>query len=276
MTIRVRLLAFSFGAAMSMGSISAVALTLTIEPEADTSLFEVAVAAPETANSRGVHLFAGRITTGERRRALLRFNLSAIPPASTITSAQLSLSLTRDPPGPLPAVNFSLYPLASAWGEGSSDAGDPGGNGTAATPGDPTWTQRAFPATPWSNAGGDVAMSADATTAANTLGRYQWGSTAAMVNTSQLWVDFPSTNFGWALLADESAGTLTARRFASREAVNANTRPQLLIEYTPANVGPPGQVSSIPTLSSIGNIALLLMMAWLAHRHVQRQRALPR
>jgi hypothetical protein len=235
------------------------AVTLTLEPSADATLYEVPVASPETANSRGQHLFAGRITTNERRRALIRFDVSAIPADATVTSAQLSMSLTRDPPGMLPAVNFSLLRIVSAWSEGSSDAGEPGGNGTAATMGDPTWTQRAFPSAPWMNAGGDVVASASAVTSANLVGRYLWGSSPAMVSDVQSWAMTPASNLGWALIADESAGIQTARRFASREAASAVTRPQLVIEYTPS--GPPSVARPIPVLSVLGALGLLLLLA---------------
>jgi hypothetical protein len=265
---------FAFLACMLLSAWSAPsrAVTVLLEPSADTSLYEVAVGNAETANSRGQHLFAGRITTGERRRALLKFDLSGLPADATVTSAQLSMSLTRDPPGMLPAVNFSLFRVTSAWSEGGSDAGDPGGNGTVPTVGDPTWTQRAFPSTPWMSAGGDIVATASAVTSAGVVARYQWGSTPIMVSDVQSWLTTPAGNLGWALLADEGAGTLTARRFASREAATAATRPLLLIEYT-TNIGPPDVARPIPALSTLGLIALLLSLAW-AVRHRLRMQAM--
>ncbi len=269
MTLSIRCFTVVVCAGLSIFSVRADADTLLLDATADTSLYEVPAGDPETANSLGEHLFAGRIASGERRRLLLRFNLGAIPAGATVTSAQLSLSLTRDPPGVLPAVNFSLFPVTADWGEGSSDAGSPGGNGIAATAGDPTWTQRAFPSSAWSTAGGDIAASASAVTSANGLARYQWGSTTAMVSVVQSWVDTPSSNFGWMLIADEAAGNLTARRFASREAADIATRPQLRIEFTPGGVGPPQLASSIPTLSWFGLFMLMALVAGFAGWKVQ-------
>lgn len=234
--------------------------TLVVEPVADSTIYEVGMGDAETSNSRGAHLFAGRIIGGLRRRALLRFDLSAIPPGSVVNSAQLSLSLNRTPPGTLPAVNFSLQPMTASWGEGSSDAGEPGGSGVLATAGDPTWTQRAFPSTPWTTPGGDFFATASAVASANGQGRYQWGSGAAMVGTVQDWVDSPANNFGWMLFADETAGDQTARRFASREATDANTRPQLSIDYTPGSIGPPSGPAGIPALSLLGLAGLALLV----------------
>ncbi len=247
------------------------AAVLTLEPVADATLYEVAAGDQETANSRGVHLFAGRIVGGLRRRALLRFDLRVIPPGTTINSAQLSMSLTRVPPGTLPAVNFSLMPMTVIWGEGISDAGDPGGNGVLATAGDPTWTQRVFPATPWASAGGDFVAAASAVTSANGLGRYQWGPGPSMVSAVQSWVDAPGNNFGWMLIADEAAGELTARRFASQEAIDASTRPNLLIDYTLSGGGPPaGNASGIPALSMLGMVGLVLLVLWLGRSRLRR------
>lgn len=244
--------------------------TLAIEPAADAALYEVPSGDPETANSRGEHLFAGRILSGERRRALLRFNLASIPAGSVVNSAQLSMSLTRVPPGTLPPISMSLFPVTSGWSEGSSDAGSPGGNGVAATTGDPTWSQRAFPATAWGTAGGDFSTPASAVVAVNGLARYQWGSTAGMVSAVQSWVDVPASNRGWILVADETAGNTTARRFASREMVDAAARPQLLIDYTPGGTGPgPQIVSAIPLLSGAGMLTLLALLALIATAHLR-------
>ena len=265
MTLSIRWLTVVVCVGLTTFSASAEADVLLLDAAADTSLYEVPVGQPETANSSGEHLFAGRIASGERRPTLFRFNLSAIPAGATITSTQLSLSLTRNPPGVLPPVNFSLFPVTASWGEGSSDAGSPGGNGVAATTGDPTWTQRAFPASAWSTAGGDFSATASAVTAASGLARYQWGSTATMVSVVQSWLDTPSGNFGWVLIADEAAGNLTARRFASREAADITTRPQLRVEFTPLGGGPqPAFPASIPSLSWFGRFTLLVLVAGFA------------
>jgi hypothetical protein len=271
MTVQHFVFASLFCLGACVAADTARADVLMLEPVADTTLYEVAAGDQETANSRGAHLFAGRIVGGLRRRALLRFDLSGIPSGSTVNSALLSLSLTRVPPGTLPAVNFSLMPMTAAWGEGTSDAGEPGGNGILATAGDPTWTRRVFPATPWATAGGDFSGTASAVVSANGLGRYQWGPGPSMVSAVQTWVDAPGGNFGWMLIADETAGELTARRFASREATDASTRPTLVIDYTLAGGGPPaGIVSGIPALSMLGMAALALLVLVLSWWRLRR------
>lgn len=51
-----------------------------------------------------------------------------------------------------------------------------------------------------------------------------------MVQDVQGWLDDPTNNFGWIVIADESTHT-TAKRFGSREEASAN-RPKLLIYFT--------------------------------------------
>jgi hypothetical protein len=74
-----------------------------------------------------------------------------------------------------------------------------------------------------------------------------------MVSDVQGWLNDPTTNFGWALLGDES-GPGTARRFYSRE--SGSTGPSLQIDFTP----PSGPVSNPEpgtiTLLAVGGLAL--------------------
>src|SRR5205823_2050542 len=80
---------------------------------------------------------ASRKPVGQVRRALIRFDIAgAIPAGSTITDVKLTLNLSQ-------TVSFDtpvgLYRALRDWGEGTSDAGDPGGAGALSTPGDATW-----------------------------------------------------------------------------------------------------------------------------------------
>jgi hypothetical protein len=228
---RKRGLPISLLAATTLLPTALSAATMSFEPSADTTLYQPNAGDPENANSRGEFLFVGRASGGLRRRALLRFDLSALPSGARLRSAEVSLSLNRVPPGASAPVTAALNRVGTGWGEGSSDAGFPGGDGIAATAGDPTWTLRAFPGQPWSTAGGDFAPVASASTAVDLEARYTWASTPSLVADVQSWLQDPSTNFGWTLVADEAVSPPTARRFASREAADLATRPQLLIDY---------------------------------------------
>ena len=89
-------------------------------------------------NALGHGLFAGRTGTApNRRRALIKFDLSSVPAGSTIQSASLSLTITKSPN----ATNrtFAFHRLTRDWGEATSNAEGDEGAGAAATTGDATW-----------------------------------------------------------------------------------------------------------------------------------------
>src|SRR5207247_9985452 len=90
------------------------------------------------------------------RRGLIAFDVAgSVPAGSTITSAQLQLSMSLTIAGP---IDVSLHRALADWGQGTSfSTAGGGGMGAPATPGDATWTLRFFPATPWTNPGGDFA-----------------------------------------------------------------------------------------------------------------------
>lgn len=199
---------------------------IILAPSHDTSIYQ---SSGTVSNGAGEHLFSGRTQTAGLRRALLRFDPSQIPAGSTITAATLDLTLTLtvgvDGEG-------ALHRVTESWGEGTSDAGSPGGNGIAATAGDATWTHRVFPDVAWSTDGGAFESTASGVTAITTApGLKTFASSAGMVSDVQAWLDQPSINFGWVLLCDEPI-TGNARRFASREAA-ASTRPRLTVTFTP-------------------------------------------
>jgi len=121
------------------------------------------------------------------------------------------------------------------WGEGMSNAGDPGGTGTAAAAGDATWIHTLYPGFFWTSPGGDFTATVTATTPVQGLGSYFWSS-AQLVADVQDMLDNPSTNFGWILIGDESSTLTNAKRFGTRESAAA-TVPSLTIDYEDPPVG---------------------------------------
>jgi hypothetical protein len=194
---------------------------------ADNTLIESATGA--LSNGSGPAVFVGRNSQaqGSRRRALLEFDVAAAVPSGVIvTHAELSLTLT--PSNPQATIEIGLHRVLAAWGEGASTAG--GGSGAPAASGDATWLHRFYDASFWEDPGGDYLAGASATLEVGDAGAFSWGSTPAAIADVQAWVDFPDSNHGWLLLGGEDAPT-TAKRFASREAEDPASRPQLLVEY---------------------------------------------
>ncbi len=210
---------------------SVQALTLNLTPAKDNTLYENPSGA--LSNGSGRYLFSGRTNEGTLRRALLAFDLSALPADAQLTRVALTLTVSKTISG---AQATGLHRVLADWGEGSSNAGDPGGKGTSAATGDATWTHRLASSSLWSAAGGDYTGSPSASQQVAGSGSYTWES-AQMLADVQAWIGAPSTNFGWIVLGAETANG-TAKRLHSREATTAALRPKLTIEYTLPNNGP--------------------------------------
>jgi len=245
--------AFVIAAALLMAAGSAVADTLQLVPDRDNTLYERV--AGDLSNGAGPSLFFGRTggNAGELlRRALVRFDLSAIPPGSTINSVQLGLEVDLVPPT---ATGFdaSIHRVTADWGEGSSVALGAGGGGAAAVPPDATWLHREFDTVFWTTPGGDFvsAPSGLAAVGAGT-GPIEFPSSPGLVADVQAWVDDPGQNFGWVILGEET-NPQNARRVGSRE--NSSLTPVLIVDFEPLILP---EARTVPTLGGWG-LALLVL-----------------
>ena len=199
---------------------------MSVAASKDNTLFQSSTGS--LSNGAGIYLFAGKTKDGDLRRALLAFDLSSIPASAKITNVTLTLwsSKSSEPNTP---VNFSLRKVTRNWGEGASDAGDPGGAGAPAQSGDATWRHTFYNTAMWTNPGGDFVATNSATTAVDAEQRaYSW-SGSGMIADVQSWVDNPDDNFGWVLVATNEGPEETAQRFNSRE--NGFNPPKLTVTY---------------------------------------------
>lgn len=207
---------------------------IALAPSADNTIFEDSLGG--TSNGAGDSFFAGKTGSSLLRRGLLRFDLSAIPAGSIITSVELSISCTRSASL---GENVALHRALASWGEGTSVSLGQGGSGAPATTNDATWVFRFFgatPAQPWTTIGGDFASIASASRDIAGEGRYTFASTPELVADAQGWLDAPAANFGWFVLGAEDV-TQSAKRFASRENPDALLRPELRVTYVPSPGG---------------------------------------
>jgi hypothetical protein len=222
------LLIFAFGLA-SPAMVEAE--TVLLGPKKDNSIYSES----ENSNGSGQYLFVGTTNVlSALRRALITFDVAAIPTGATIQSASLTLHVSREGPGN--GIQIYLHRALSDWGEGASFGGRGEGSGGAATPGDATWHYNFFDTSTWSttDGGGDFATHSSADVFVSGLGFSTWSSTPALVADVQSWLDSPQTNFGWLIrgeLEGEAAGT--AKRFDSRENSSAAFRPVLSVTYSP-------------------------------------------
>lgn len=226
-------------------------------PVADTSIYSDItgnnLSWDDISDARGESLWLSTTAGGVLRRALVRFDLSAIPAGYRVASATLTLFESRARGD----HDVSLHRLLAPWGEGSSNGGS-AGVGAAATAGDATWRWRDYGVTEWSQRGGDFVATASATTLVGQQNAsYTWGSTPGLVADVQGWLDDPASSHGWILIGPE-IDAQNAKRFDSREGLLAGQRPLLVVQVTP--------VPEASTLALLGGG--LLMLALVRRRSV--------
>lgn len=195
---------------------------------ADTSLYE-----ERTENAGGglPGLYSGTTGQGNNRRALIRVDLSAIPPGTPVLAARLELTVTRSSDF-FGQFDFSLHQLTNDWGEGDVDDPDSsaGGTGGPAAAGDATWTDNFFTQSTWTTAGGDFDSTVSATASVgleNTVSIFESDGVVADVQT---WIDGPEGNFGWILISAIEGEIKRAKRFASSESTTDKPRLVVLLD----------------------------------------------
>ncbi|MFM7135406.1 MAG: DNRLRE domain-containing protein, partial [Planctomycetota bacterium] len=114
-TARLPLLTIAVAVAATGGSVSAD--TATFGTVADNTIIQD----PTGAYSAGAaqYFFSGRVGNnggGTLRRGAIRFNLSTIPPGSTITSVTLRMYCSAA--GATTAQTIRLHRFTNSWGEG--------------------------------------------------------------------------------------------------------------------------------------------------------------
>jgi len=241
--------------------VGASADMVTLFPSKDNTLFEDATGS--ISNGAGDYLFVGRSFQPDNRRALLSFDVTAIPSGALVESASLTLHMSRTQTL-TSAVSISAHRLHRAWGEGSSNAPSrEEGAGAPAQTGDATWLHNFFNTSTWTTPGGDFDALASAMTSVGGLGFYAWSS-PLLAQDVQDWIVRPDMNFGWLLLGDESE-VPTAKRFDSRENPNLSFRPTLAISYT-----------TVPEPATGAALLALLATARLRQRRADAFASLPR
>lgn len=214
-------------AALFLGTASAgLAETVQLNAIQDNTLFEEG----DLSNGKGEDLFAGKrgvndpVPNFSERRALLRFDLSGIPPGSRIETVDLLLSVNKSV-----IVNshvFTVHRMTRSWGEGASNAtGEATGTGAPAATGDATWNHAFFNTDSWTQAGGDFVTAPSASQSIGNVGDYSW-SGAGLVADVQQWVNSPESNYGWTIIGPQDPFLKSVRRFSSRE---ADFNPPLLV-----------------------------------------------
>ncbi len=239
-------------------------MTVDLLPVRDNTLYERPLG--DLSNGAGEYLFFGM--TGPNagnvlRRAVLAFDLSAIPTDSLVNDVSLTISVNMVPPG---ATSFdaSVHRISTDWGEGTSDAPGPEGGGTGATPDDATWLHTFFDTMLWTTPGGDFQPQPSAVTSlSNGNGEFAFDS-AQLIADVQAMVSNPAGNFGWIILGDET-GDMNARRISSRENISQpDTQPVLTVSFEAGVLPPPPPPlpppAAVPALSAVSLLILISLL----------------
>lgn len=178
--------------------------------------------------------------SGKLNRALVQFDLSALPANATVISATLSL-FVKDATGG--AVTISAHRLTNAWNEAQV-----------------TWNARDKAASQlWSSPGGDYDASASASAIIdNTKNVWRSWNLTSLVAT---WLSNPASNYGVALVAPVT-NPKTEKKFKSSDDGSATQRPKLEVCYRPVvEVSPnrsvdgvAGQIKTLAHTVTVGNL----------------------
>src|SRR5438034_4831089 len=143
------LITLALTAALScVGAGLADAAMISINPSKDNTLYEYVPANGDVSNGAGFHFFTGITVTDLIRRGVLAFDIAGnILPGSTITGVSLSMNMSRTIDAT--ARTTELHKLLADWGEGTSIAPEPEGQGAPATPNDATWRHRFYDTIFW-------------------------------------------------------------------------------------------------------------------------------
>lgn len=224
---------FAGVAALILFSLPAFGESISLQPSADTTLFEVE---PDKALGGADFFNAGTAANSSRNRALLYFDFTGLIPAGAqITSVLLSMDVVRQPAADSVSSSFSLRRVFSSWGEGSVYQEDPlsPGKGGPAAIGNATWNHRSYNDTAWSSPGGAAGIDFSTEISSDTI-VYGLGDLVMFENTPRLvsdvefWVEHPELNFGWMLMTETEGQRRTARSFASRE---SGYGPTMIIDF---------------------------------------------
>lgn len=218
---------------------AAEATVVTVAPSRDTSIFEVQ---PDN-NFGAQNLIVGQnAQSGAAARALLEFDIAAfVPLGSTINSVVFTIGVTRQATLRSPSA-YGLHEFLNEWTEGNGASGN---LGSPALSGETTWNNQFHGSTAWSAAGGApgveyVGVASGIGPVINTRDiDYVINSTPALVSDVQSWLDDPSSNYGWFMIATAEESEGSARRFSSTEVPGSQLSPRIVIDYT-APVPEPG------------------------------------
>lgn len=159
---------------------------------------------------------AKEFALGSDARALIYFDLSSLPAASTVYSATLTLSTPGDPYGP---ITVDLHRVTADWNEGTDL------NGTTTPADGATWNERK-PGIAWTTPGGDYDPTVISSFNFTTPGESPTYDVTGLVRD---WVNQAQPNYGLILIGRLPEAGLS---IIASDKPSVNARPKLTIDYS--------------------------------------------
>jgi len=235
---------------------------ISIQASRDNTLYQDPAGA--FSNGVGPHMYAGR--TGNfagqlLRRGVLAFDVAGVlPPGAMVLGASLDVNVSAGSGG---AQTVELRRLTQDWGEGTSDAGTPGGSGAPSTPGDATWIHSFFATTSWTSSGGDFSGTLSAGTTIDTSGPYSWSSAQLLADVQDM-LDNAAGNHGWIIQGNEITPS-TAKRIDTRENTTPANRPVLSLTFDGDDITGPDVAWVSPAQGTLLTPEVSTLLEWTAN-----------
>jgi len=201
------------GALVTCGASFASAVTLVLNPSADTYLRQDL---PTQTSASGSEMLVGHIVSGTpEMRGLLTFDLSSLPANAVIDSVTLRLQRTEDTISQVATVSLQLHQVTEAF-----------------TASQASWNNRAT-GTPWTTAGGtfDSTVLASVSAATRSTADVIWSSSTGLVSAFQASYEGAGSISLLVLDPSISASTRELFRFRTNEA-GASFAPELTLTYS--------------------------------------------
>ena len=167
------------------------------------------------------------------RRALIRVDLTGIPPGYVVEDVSLQMTVEMSG-GNFGDIDYTLHRVTDTWGEGTVVGPSAGGFGAPADNGDATWNSNRHNISAWITPGADFIAAPSATAAAGVAGTDVTWNAPGMIADVQAWVNSPSANHGWIVISSIEGVRQRIKKFHSSEAVAF--RPVLTVTASPPTV----------------------------------------
>lgn len=197
-------------------------ITINLTPVKEHTLYS-----ENASSSERDILISGSSNNGDLRRAILQFDLSAIPSGAIINSVSLSLQVSKFS-NKTNGANYYIHHINQKWDEGNSFSFDGKSDGLNTQSQETYGNDARSGSSDWSTRGADFNLKPSASTMITNESLSHSFISNEIRNDVQRWVNGTNANHGWILIGDENLKN-NAITFKNK---NSNAPAVLKINYT--------------------------------------------